>query len=175
MQQPHSPIFNRTIYNALIERHQLDFVFTQADVLLFNIESFKNASLDEIQHIVGLFNDSEFRTFWNEQKQKERNEILSSLPVSCDGNIREIIRTISEKSKMMLIYDFIREFYEYDVPTNVIGTLDAYKIYLEYQHITIPVDNPSAFHQYSMKKSHGILKNKLSTCQICVERDTPTL
>ena len=137
MHQPHSPVFNRNIYNTLIERYQLDFVFTYADALYFEVESFENASLDEAQRIVGLFNDSEFRTFWNERKQKERNEILNSLPIPYDADITEIIQTMSKKSEMLLIYDFIREFYKYPVPTNLIRMLDAYKIYLECKNIKV--------------------------------------
>ena len=51
---PHAPVFNRTIYNTLIERYQLDFVFTYADALYFRV-TFENASLDEIRRIVEMF------------------------------------------------------------------------------------------------------------------------
>ena len=145
MIQNHKPVFNRVIYNTLIERYQLDFVFTYVDALYFEVKSFENASLDEAQRIVGLFNDSEFRTFWNDRKQKERNEILSSLPVSYNIDITEIIQTISKKSEMLLIYDFIREFYEYPVPTNLIGMLDAYKIYLDCKNVEIRQEAPKPF------------------------------
>ena len=134
----HTPVFNRVIYNTLIERYQLDFVFTNTDALYFGVESFENASLDEISRILLSFDDPNFREFWNERKQNERNEILTSLPAPYDGDIMEIIQSLASREGLMLIYDFIREFYKHDLPTNIIGMLDAYKIYLECKNVPIP-------------------------------------
>ena len=74
------------------------------------------------------------------KNKSERNEILASILAPYDGDITGIIRTISKRSEPMtlLIYDFIREFYEHAVPTKIIGMLDACKIYLECKNVTIP-------------------------------------
>ena len=52
----------------------------------------------------------------------------------------EIIMTLASKYQgVLLIYDFIREFYAHKLtpPTNIIGMIDAYKIYLECQNVSI--------------------------------------